>query len=171
MALDVLHELLDQEPRYRRLLASLRGERPRVDLQLLTNAAPFVLSSISRGLGCPMVVVAPKPEEARRLYEQITVWAGPETAVLHFPETEALPFERVMSDDDTVHQRIGTLARLSGGEPNVVVVASVAALVQSTVDRAPLRVVAAHACPGRDDRPGVAARPVAQDGLPVRAQR
>ena len=136
MALDVLHELLDQEPRYQRLLASLRRERPRVDLQLLSNAVPFVLSSLSRGLGYPMVVVAPKPEEARRLYEQMTVWADGDTAVLHFPETEALPFERVMSDDDTVHQRIGTLARLSGGGPGVVVVASVTALVQSTVDRA-----------------------------------
>ncbi len=136
MGLDVLHGLLDGAPRYRGLLASLRGERPRVDLQVLPNAVPFVLSTLSRGLGCPMVVIAPKPEEARRLYEQIAVWAGPETAVLHFPETEALPFERVLSDDDTVHQRIGTLARLSGGERDVVVVASVAALVQSTVDRA-----------------------------------
>ena len=136
MGLDALHGLLDGVPRYQGLLASLRGERPRVDLQVLSNAVPFVLSSLSRGLGCPIVVVAPKPEEARRLYEQITVWANSDTAVLHFPETEALPFERVMSDDDTVHQRIGTLARLSGGEPGVVVVASVAALVQSTVDRA-----------------------------------
>ena len=135
MGLDVLHGLLDGVPRYQGLLASLRGERPRVDLQVLSNAVPFVLSSLSRGLGCPMVVVAPKPEEARRLYEQITVWANGDTAVLHFPETEALPFERVMSDDDTVHQRIGTLARLSGGESGVVVVASVAALVQSSVDR------------------------------------
>ena len=136
MALDALHGLLDEVPRYRRLLASLRGERPRVDLQLLSNAVPFVLSSLSRGLGYPMLVIAPKPEEARRLYEQMTVWADRETAVLHFPETEALPFERVMSDDDTVHQRIGTLAQLSGGGPGVVVVASVAALAQSTVDRA-----------------------------------
>ncbi len=135
MTLHALDGLLDKVPRYRQLLDALGAERPRVNLQVLPNAVPFVMSSLRRRLDYPMLVVAPKPEEARRLYEQLTVWSGPDIEVLHFPEAETLPFERVISDDDTIHQRLRTLSRLNLGDSPVLIVASVAALIQSTVDR------------------------------------
>ena len=136
MSLNVLDGLLEAVPRYQALLASLRDGNTRVNLQLLPNAAPFVLSALMRGLELPIVVIAPKPEEARRLHEQIVVWSDPHDEVLHFPESEALPFERVISDDDTAHQRLTTLSRLAAGNDRpLMVVASAAALVQNTVGR------------------------------------
>ena len=81
-------------------------------------------------------MVAPRPEDARRLYEQVLLWAGDESTVLHFPEAETLPFERLVPDFDTSQRRIHTLWALAQEEgPAPMVIASVAAVAQKTIGR------------------------------------
>ena len=135
MGLDVLGRLLESSSEYQRLLESMHKTRARVRLQVMAEAAPFVLSALWRGLGLPVLVIAPKPEDARRLHEQLVIWAGEEN-VLHFPETETMPFERIVSDVDTTQERLRTLYRLieADGVPSLVV-ASATAVAQKTIDR------------------------------------
>ncbi len=136
MSLSVLGSLLESSPEFQRLQDRLKAARASVRVQVLPNGAPFALSTLWRGVGIPMLVIAPRPEDARRLYEQLALWSGLEDAVLHFPETETLPFERLVSDAETTQQRLRTLSTLiAGGSAPPLVVASTAAIAQKTLDR------------------------------------
>ena len=64
-------------------------------------------------MDAPTLVVAPRPEDARRLHEQLLAWCGDDEGLLHFPESEILPFERLDSDVETVHQRLRVLAAVA----------------------------------------------------------
>ena len=135
MSLDVLGEVLEGSPRFQRLQAALSSSPSRATVQVLAEGTPFALATLWKGLQAPMLVIAPRPEDARRFYEQLAIWSGPEEAVLHFPETETLPFERLVSDVDTTQQRIRTLSSLVGGEESpLIIVASAAAVAQKTID-------------------------------------
>ena len=136
MSLSALGSLLESAPQYQRLRESLVGRQARVRVQVLPDAAPFALSTLSSGLEVPVLVIAPRPEDARRLHEQMAVWSDPQATVLHFPETETLPFERLVSDIETTQQRLRTLSALVGQNgPPPVVVASTTAVSQKTIDR------------------------------------
>jgi transcription-repair coupling factor (superfamily II helicase) len=76
-----------------------------------------------RGQGCVLVVTA-RPEEAQRLADELTMYLGGEgeeeaangtPRVLLFPESEALPFERLEVDEGVVQGRLRVLAALAGG--------------------------------------------------------
>ena len=137
MDLSVLGGLLRPSPDYVGLKQSLEGGSGALTrAQVLFEAVPFLLATLWRDMGRPMLVVTPRPEDARKLHDQLLVWAGEETGLLHFPETEALPFERLVSDLDTMHARIRTLSALAGaGHKTPIVVASTASLTQKTISR------------------------------------
>ncbi|MBM3944021.1 MAG: transcription-repair coupling factor, partial [SAR202 cluster bacterium] len=115
---------------------------------------------LARSSRRPLLIVAPRSDDARKLHEQILVWSDPSQRILHFPESEALPFERLVSDDETAQQRIRVLAELVAlgserhplplranqsarrsspakeeEETNLVVVASASAIAQKTLSR------------------------------------
>ncbi len=138
MSLAALGSLLEAVPQYKQLSRLLRETRANARVQVVEDAVPFLLSTLWQHLGAPMLVIAPRPEEARRLYEQMAVWAGADAQVLHFPETETLPFERLVSDTHTVHERLRTLSNLAETRDESVapiVVASATAVAQKTLTR------------------------------------
>jgi transcription-repair coupling factor (superfamily II helicase) len=136
MSLGVLGALLESSPEFLRLSSALGRSRFGSRLQVLSEAAPFGLAEVHKVFGSPMLVVAPRPEDARRLYEQVLLWAGDESTVLHFPETETLPFERLVPDVDTSQNRIRTLWALTQEDgPPPMVIASAAAVAQKTIGR------------------------------------
>ena len=113
MSLSVLGSMLESSSQYQRLEESLKKSRVRSRAQVLSNAVPFTLSTIWRRLQRPMLVIAPKPEDARRVHEQLVNWMGDDSMVLHFQESEILPFERLTSDRETVHERLRTLTAMA----------------------------------------------------------
>ncbi|MDA0770961.1 MAG: transcription-repair coupling factor [Chloroflexi bacterium] len=134
MSLSVLGSMLESAPQYQRLEESLKKSRVRARAQVLSNAVPFTLSTIWRRLQHPMLVVTPKPEDARRVHEQLINWIGDDSMVLHFQESEILPFERLASDRETVHQRLRTLSAMSNQNGQApIIVASTAAVAQKTL--------------------------------------
>ncbi len=140
MTLGVLRELMDEVPEYCRLRDAVRGGAHRLTAKATPKAVAFTLATLRRDVDAPMLVVAPRPEDARRLHEQLVAWCGDEPDLLHFAESEILPFERLDSDTETVHQRLRVLSRMSeeaseNGNKGTVVVASVGALMQRTLDR------------------------------------
>jgi len=136
MNLGVLGPLLGASPEFQRLSKSLQKEHAAVRAQVISDATPFLLATLWRDSGRPMLVVTPGAEDARRLYDQVLLWTGDDPQVLHFTESETLPFERLVADMDTARQRIHVLSTLSSGEAtSPLVIASVAATAQKTIDK------------------------------------
>ena len=113
MTIGVLRGLMDEVAEYRGLRTALRGNANGLSVELPSKAAPFTLAALRRDLDAPTLLVAPRPEDARRLHEQLVAWCGDDDGLLHFPESEILPFERLDSDMETVHQRVRVLAALA----------------------------------------------------------
>ena len=136
MSLKALGSLLESAPQYQRLREALGRRRAVTRVQVLADAVPFTLACLWRGLDSPVLVVTPRPEDARHLHEQLIAWSGAEASVLHFPEIETLPFERLVSDIETVHQRLRTLSALANNHGDApIVVASATAVAQKTISR------------------------------------
>ena len=132
---------MDGVPEYCRLRDGMRGGARRLAVEAPAKAAAFTLGTLRRDVDAPMLVVAPRPEDARRLHEQLVAWCGEDEGLLHFAESEILPFERLDSDMETVHQRLRVLEGIAtegtkGTDgTGVLVVASVGALMQRTLGR------------------------------------
>ena len=101
-------------------------------------ARPLVTASLWRHYPRPILVLAPRPDEARKFHDNLLLYLGEDAPVRLFPEPDVLPFERLVADADANNQRLAALSELhrtveSGGEYPIVV-ASVAALLQKTLD-------------------------------------
>ena len=142
MSLSVLSDVLERAPQFERLRSAMGQSKAHVRLQVLPNGVPMTLASLARNVDAPVLLVVPRPDEARRLYEQVCLWSADERSVLHFPESETLPFERLVTDADTEQQRIGVLARLLEHDSDTnpasrgrIIIASASAISQKTISR------------------------------------
>jgi transcription-repair coupling factor (superfamily II helicase) len=57
-----------------------------------------------------MLVVTAQPERGKKLYEQLSLWTNSEVKL--FPEPDALPYERIVSDAATELERVQVLSAL-----------------------------------------------------------
>ncbi len=152
MSLSVLSDVLESAPQFERLRASMGQSKAHVRLQVLPNGLPLTVATLARNVNVPVLLVAPRPDQARRLYEQVSLWSADERSVLQFPESENLPFERLVTDTDTEQQRIGVLSRLLADDSSEssdqdlddspaatprgkIIVASASAVSQKTISR------------------------------------
>ena len=124
--------LLAESPEFGRLTRSLGQRSIPARLQVISEVAPAVLALVARELSRPLMVITPRPEEAQAMCEQAAIW-GLGSARL-FPESEALPFERLSADDHTTHARISALSALMepAGKSPPAVFASITAVSQKT---------------------------------------
>ena len=112
MSLTGILKLLDRHPDYCRALEeATSGKSATVTVRQGARAA-FIASMAQRGQG-PILVVAPRPEDARRLHDQLLSWLGDDAPVHLLPEPEVLPFERLSVDANTSNQRLAALAALA----------------------------------------------------------
>ncbi len=136
LGLNLLTPLLRSTDQYRNLLRALDGRPPRVRTQLLSEATPFLISTLLQDLRTPTLIVLPRPEEAGRLHERLCAWVDDPDRIHRFPETETLPFERLVTDIDTIQQRVRTLdALLNIADPPPLIVASATSVAQRTLSR------------------------------------
>ena len=137
MTLRGLLPLLSQNRQFGELIDALRLGTGREAIVAPDPATAYLVAAIWREFGAPLVVVTPNPEAARRLADQLAVWRG-DAPVLQFAETENIPFEHYVPDMLSTHQRLQALAALINppGDVPPVIVASVQAAAQSTIDRA-----------------------------------
>ncbi|MEE8363754.1 MAG: hypothetical protein V3S18_06770, partial [Dehalococcoidia bacterium] len=156
MTLSALLPLLSQTERFGELIESLR--RPAASLSLVAPEPPtaYTVASLWREFGAPVIVLAPGPDIARRIADQLFTWCGDDAPVFQFVENETLPFERLSPDRGATHQRLRALAALEsdgGGRPPIVVV-SVLAAAQLTLTPAAFRAGAHTLRVGDTARPG-----------------
>jgi len=123
----LLH-LIEKMPAYHRL---------REDLQQVENSAvvvldaarPYLVAALYRSFRRPVLVITARPENAKKLYEQLAIWSG--TQVKLFPEPDTLPYEHVVSDAATALERVRVLSELAdcnsgeaGESPPLIVVSA-----------------------------------------------
>ena len=136
MNLAALSSFLEPVPQFQQLRDDLKRPQVSTATQVVSDGLPYVLATLWKVLETPMLIVVPRPEQASRLHEQLQAWTGAEDSIHHFPETETQPFERQVTDIETVQQRIRALHALNateGGPP--IVVTSAVALAQRTLSQ------------------------------------
>ena len=112
MALNGILKLLERNPAFCGTLeAAASGRAPEVTVR--QGARATFIASLAKRADAPVLVITPRPEDARRLHDQLLSWLGDDSPVHLLPEPEVLPFERLAVDGNTSNQRLATLAALA----------------------------------------------------------
>ena len=117
------------------LCKSLKAQIPQ-QAHAIAAAHPYLLAAIWNHVRSPVLVICAQPDDSRSLYEELFTWCGEAAPLYHFPESEILPFERLIPDSATTHARMGLLGTLSNyGSSQLppIIVASVHAIGQKTL--------------------------------------
>ena len=137
-----------QHPEYLRHLEGINHSGRDTPVTLRPGGKPAYLASVWNQRPVPMLVITPRPEDSRRLHDQLLTYLGDSEPVYLLPEPEVLPFERLAVDARTSNQRLAALAALARaqagnietdqGQKPPLVVASVAAALRRTLPAAVL---------------------------------
>ncbi|MBI1801401.1 MAG: hypothetical protein HYR71_07205, partial [Chloroflexi bacterium] len=139
MNLSPLLDLVRSSAAYQELLLALQSAHTPpsvVSLNLLSAARPFLLAALHQDYPQPILLVAPKPEQALVLSRQLVHYNPPTADVLLFPEAECLPYERASMSPGTRQKRIAALHRLTLARQSprpLILIASVRSLMQQTL--------------------------------------
>ena len=109
MTLKGVLELLDRNPEHRGNVDTC-GES---GVTVRQGARAAFLASLWRRQQGPMLVITPRPDDARRLHDQLLTYLGDEQPIHLLPEPEVLPYERLAADANTGNQRLSALAALA----------------------------------------------------------
>jgi transcription-repair coupling factor (superfamily II helicase) len=96
------------------------------------GAKAVTVAALARRSPRPILLLTARPARAEALVEELPAWAGSGLPVLHFPERDPLPYERIAPEPEAVRERLRALSSLADGGPQIVV-AGVAALLQRTL--------------------------------------
>ena len=116
MSLAALSEGLRRRYAYRQLVEALRAGQPEpILLDPLEGATPFIVASLWRDLGRPVLWLHAGAEDARRAYEQVSAYVSTSgaSAVIPYPEPDALPYEQLANDASTTRERLRALSALA----------------------------------------------------------
>ena len=145
MSLQGLLPLVVERPEFRRLIDQLRhGEAP-PELHAVSEAGkPYLLAALSTTLNQPLLVVVQDESRAREMAEMLRTLIGRPEQVVFFPDRNALPYERLIENAQTMQLRVGTLARLAHETakqkaPATVIITSARALTQPIISPDELR--------------------------------
>ena len=115
------------------------SQSPQITLR--QGGRPGYIAALWLQQKAPLLVITPRPEDARRLHDQLLTYLGEEQGVYLLPEPEVLPFERLAVDAHTSNQRLAALAALAGARvhaggmnnPAPLVVAAIGAALHKTL--------------------------------------
>ncbi|HKW20207.1 MAG TPA: transcription-repair coupling factor [Ktedonobacterales bacterium] len=130
MALRGLLPLIINRPEFRRLREHLAPATTAPVLSGVTEAArPYLIAALATTQESPLIYVVRDNERATQVAETLGALLGRETTSLPWIDRDALPYERLMPDPETVQTRMRALTALARREP-VIVVCSSRALAQ-----------------------------------------
>ena len=104
-------------------------------------ANAFFITAIAARFRSSILAVAPNPDYAVRMADQLETWLATDSdaQVVLFPESESVPFERYEPDRNATQARIAALQQIlqppQPASSRSIVVASIHALSQRTLDR------------------------------------
>ena len=130
MALRGLLPLIINRPEFRRLREHLAPATAAPVLSGVTEAArPYLIAALATTQESPLIYVVRDNERVTQVAETLGALLGRETRALPWIDRDALPYERLMPDPETVQTRMRALTALARREP-VIVVCSSRALAQ-----------------------------------------
>ena len=103
---------VNNHPGFSSLVEGIGGEGPPLQITARQGAAPVYIGALWEHHKVPMLVITPRPEDARRIHDQLLTYLGEDEPVYLLPEPEVLPFERLAVDANTSNQRLEALAAL-----------------------------------------------------------
>ena len=112
MSLNGILDLLEYHPEFSRAVKSAENHGAET-ATVRQGARPAFIASLARRRKGPLLVITPRPEDARRLHDHLLSWLGDDAPVHLLPEPEVLPFERLAVDANTGNQRLAALAALA----------------------------------------------------------
>ena len=113
MSLTGVLELVKNHPEFRRHLAQVEAADAPATITLRAGSRSAYLAALWKERQLPMLVLTPRPEESRRIHDQMVTYLGEVEPVYLLPEPEVLPFERLAVDARTSNQRLAALAALA----------------------------------------------------------
>ena len=141
MPLTGLLSVLSEHPLYLRQLEGIADSSAAAQITVRQGARPAFIGALWQHRKAPVLVIAPRPEDARRLHDQLLTYLGDREELHLLPDPEVLPFERLAVDAGTSNQRLAALAALASsaspvsGEngPQPLVIASTSAVLRQTL--------------------------------------
>ena len=141
MSLNGILSLIIDHPEYRRHLEARDFSSQPPQITVRQGGRPGYIAALWLQRKAPLLVITPRPEDARRLHDQLLTYLGEEQPVYLLPEPEVLPFERLAVDAYTCNQRLASLAALAAAKihgnemssPNPLVVAAIGAALHKTL--------------------------------------
>ena len=125
MTLKGVLELLDRHPEHRGNVDASASSGDASGVTVRQGARSAFLASLWRRQRGPLLVITPRPDDARRLHDQLLTYLGEDQPIHLLPEPEVLPYERLAVDANTGNQRLTALAalaeagRFGASEPDV----------------------------------------------------
>jgi transcription-repair coupling factor (superfamily II helicase) len=123
---------IERQPEAAELRTALDAPAGRVAAGANDSAKAALLAALLRSEERPVLVLTARPSRAEALLEELAAWLGESTPVRPFPERDALPYERLAPDPETVRDRLAALEAIGSGS-RAVVVASALAASQRTI--------------------------------------
>jgi transcription-repair coupling factor (superfamily II helicase) len=106
-----LLQLVEDMPAYQRLVSEMRQGDGHINVALLDAVKPYLIAALYNRLRMPILLITAEPENAKKLYEQLSAWSASSQIKL-FPEPEALPYERIVFNNSTEIDRLEVLSAL-----------------------------------------------------------
>ncbi|MFC1930976.1 transcription-repair coupling factor, partial [Chloroflexota bacterium] len=134
-----LLSLIEEMSDYGQLIERKESRRE-TNIVMLDAAKAYLIAALCRSRQLPTFVITAQPENAKKLYEQLSVWS--DSPISFFPEPDALPYERITSDVSTELERVRVLSVLAncgqdrGNSAPSLVITSAPALMGKTVSYA-----------------------------------
>ncbi len=141
MSLSGVLSSIRNHPEYRRHLDQVAGSPEPPQAAIRQGGRPAYIAALWLQQQEPLLVITPRPEDARRLHDQLLTYLGETVPVHLLPEPEVLPFERLVVDAQTSNQRLVALAALARSAyphrgppvPSPLIVTSVGAALYKTL--------------------------------------
>ncbi|MBI4331416.1 MAG: transcription-repair coupling factor [Chloroflexi bacterium] len=144
MDLSKLLDIIEKQPEFQKL-AGLVEQNGAGYVSSIPVTWPLLAAALRKVSGRPALVITARSEDARRFYEQLAPWC-PGVTLLHFPEPDALPYERLTPDLGTTQARIKALSCLvpdpvgdckagAGPGKGLIIVGSAYAVAQKTISK------------------------------------
>ena len=129
-------ELLKNSDEYQNLYNSINKTKSNIQIQTIDESVAFLCSSIASDYQRPTLIICPSAFHAINLQENLSAWTS--SNILRFPEVENLPYERIISDKETSMSRIETITKITNSNHLPLVVSSVSAICQQTIESSTL---------------------------------
>ena len=117
---------------YKNLFNSINKTKSNIQIQTIDESIPFLSSTLASDLQKPTLIICPSAYHSINLQENLSAWTSSE--ILRFPEVENLPYERIETDRETAINRIETISKISNSNKIPLVVTSISAICQLTIE-------------------------------------